>query len=146
MPIDRRTLLKHLGLGAAMTASGMSFYPKARAQARPTTRPGQPINDRYYVFCLFEGGWDILLSLDPRDPRVFTPQAARATGILPAYDMLRTEPNGNGVYLPNRLALAGSHQRAAVGGYLGDLLLPQNINDICIRAMCSLYEICEGLR
>jgi len=115
-----------------MTASGMGFWPMARAQNRPTTRPGQPLEDRYYVFCLFNGGWDILLSLDPRDPAVFTPQAARATGILPGYDMLRTEPNGNGVYLPNRLALAGSDQRAAVGGYLGDLLSPQNIDDICI--------------
>ena len=24
--------------------------------------------ERYYIFCYFSGGWDILVGLDPRDP------------------------------------------------------------------------------
>ncbi len=44
--------------------------------------------DRYYVFCYFEGGWDHLLGLDPRDPKVFTDSTAAETGIQPAFDRL----------------------------------------------------------
>jgi len=44
-------------------------------------------NDRYYVFCYFSGGWDVLLSLDPRDPAVFTDDGIRDHRIQPAYDL-----------------------------------------------------------
>ena len=44
--------------------------------------------DHYYLFCYFAGGWDILLSLDPRDPMVFTPGAIQSTGIYPGYEHL----------------------------------------------------------
>jgi len=47
-------------------------------------------DDRYFIFCYFEGGWDILLSLDPRDPLVFNSGAVQATQILPGYEFLES--------------------------------------------------------
>ena len=44
--------------------------------------------DRYYVFVYFEGGWDHLLGLDPRDPAVYSPSSFGDTGITPGYEML----------------------------------------------------------
>lgn len=45
-------------------------------------------SDRYYIFCYFNGGWDVLLSLDPRDPRVFN-QGNRNTSLIePGYELL----------------------------------------------------------
>ena len=44
--------------------------------------------DRYYIFCYFSGGWDILVGLDPRDPGVFSDERLRSTLIQPGYDRL----------------------------------------------------------
>lgn len=44
--------------------------------------------DRYFIFLYFEGGWDHLLGLDPRDPAIFTDDTSLETGIQPAYSML----------------------------------------------------------
>ncbi len=44
---------------------------------------------QHYVFAYFSGGWDILLSLDPRDPATFTPEDNR---IGPDYDELVDAP------------------------------------------------------
>ena len=44
--------------------------------------------DHHFVFCYFEGGWDMLLGLDPRDPKDFTAASLAETGIEPAYDRL----------------------------------------------------------
>ena len=139
--IDRRTLLQHLTLGATMAAGGISLWPmrRARAQGRQVTTPGRPLKDRYYIFCNFAGGWDLQLSLDPKDPTIFTQQAANQTRIYPGYDTLdpNAGPSGNsvdgsGVYLPNRLAIAGSNERAALGAFMGELTLDRNLADICI--------------
>ncbi|MCA9492011.1 MAG: DUF1501 domain-containing protein, partial [Myxococcales bacterium] len=40
------------------------------------------------VFAYFQGGWDILLSLDPRDPVVFSRDVLQDTRIDPGYDSL----------------------------------------------------------
>jgi uncharacterized protein (DUF1501 family) len=44
--------------------------------------------DRYFIFCYFSGGWDLLISLDPRDPAVFREDLKKVTRIQPAYQML----------------------------------------------------------
>lgn len=83
--------------GAAAGLAGLGMVDPivrlARAQ-RPDAEP------RYFVFCYFSGGWDILLGLDPRDPRVFTDGNLRTTRIQPGYglitgdrDLIRA-PNG----------------------------------------------------
>ena len=80
MTIQRRTFLQSLGLGAgAFALSSAGLPPLARAQARPA---------RNVVFCYFSGGWDTLLSLDTRDPSVFTEARVGETGIELAWDRL----------------------------------------------------------
>jgi hypothetical protein len=49
---------------------------------------GAEQNDTYLVFCYFEGGWDQLLGLDPRDPVSFPDADAVETGIEPAYQFV----------------------------------------------------------
>jgi hypothetical protein len=98
---------------------------------------GQPLKDRYFILCMFDGGWDTLLSLDPRDPQLFTDQAAVDTKITLGYDRLSDPPQLNlesvgGVYLPNRLTLAGAERPTALGAYLGDLATPAYAQDIAV--------------
>ena len=76
MKIKRRNLLLST---AGWSALGLS-PSLLQASALPT------ISDRYFVFAYFSGGWDNLLSLDPRDPDVFTQAVVNQTGIEPAYE------------------------------------------------------------
>ena len=65
--LHRRTFMKAAaGFGGSMMLGAIPF--KAFAQAT-NLAPA----DRCFVFAYFSGGWDVLLSLDPRDPAVFTP-------------------------------------------------------------------------
>ena len=63
--------------------------------------------ERYYIFCYFSGGWDILVGLDPRDPGVFSDDRLRSTLIQPGYDRL-DGVNRNVIYTPNGMML-GPH-------------------------------------
>jgi len=57
----RRFLVNSLLAGTGIAAFGgvSPLVRLARAQAA---------TDHYYIFCYFSGAWDVLLSLDPRDP------------------------------------------------------------------------------
>lgn len=78
--MNRRQFLASAGLSAAAFGLSQSLLGRvARAAAG---------HDRYVVVCYFEGGWDILLGLDPRDPGDFNEANMRQTGIQPAYDRL----------------------------------------------------------
>ena len=80
MTSNRRTFLKSLGLGAGAYVLSSGVLPsQALAQVR---------TDRNFVFCYFSGGWDTLLSLDARDPGVFTEARVGETGIQLAWDRL----------------------------------------------------------
>lgn len=61
---SRRGFLKAGALGAGGLLLGSMWPQRALAQAAPRHR---------YVFAYFEGGWDILLGLDPRDPATTDP-------------------------------------------------------------------------
>lgn len=78
--MDRREFLRTTGLAAGALAFGGGLLGRAARAAAD--------RDRYFVFCYFEGGWDLLLSLDPRDPRAFGDDRLPETGIQPAYDRL----------------------------------------------------------
>src|SRR5690606_15551190 len=41
--------------------------------------------EKFYVFAYFNGGWDTLLGIDPRDPMVFDEDNVGATRIMPGY-------------------------------------------------------------
>ncbi|MCA9573658.1 MAG: transcriptional initiation protein Tat, partial [Myxococcales bacterium] len=48
----------------------------------------------HFIFCYFQGGWDILLSLDPRDPARFNEANMAQTLIQPGYQLLVGAPGG----------------------------------------------------
>ncbi len=82
----RRFIQNALALSAGTAAFNLwpAMSPLAHAQLRHPDAP-----DRYYIFCYFPGGWDILLSLDPRNPAQFTNGNLRTTQIQPGYELLQ---------------------------------------------------------
>ena len=129
----RRFIVNSLAAGGVAALDRISpLVAPASAAPAPETTPGTPTNNRYYIFCYFQGGWDILLGLDPRDPDVFTPAMAPNTRIMPGYNTLTSTPNGNGVYLPDRLQWAGMGTTTSVGAYLGDLSQEPYLSKIAI--------------
>lgn len=82
MAFDRRVFLKSMGLGAGAFVLSSGLMPR-RVRAAG--------EDRNFIFAYFQGGWDTLLSLDPRDPNVFTQDRVGATKIELAWDRLPVE-------------------------------------------------------
>lgn len=74
----RRTFLKSLGVGSAALALTSLVGPRSAFAAA----------DRSFVFAYFRGGWDTLMSLDPRDPEVFTEARRTETRIELGWDRL----------------------------------------------------------
>ncbi|MFO0593728.1 MAG: DUF1501 domain-containing protein [Myxococcaceae bacterium] len=84
-PLHRRSFMKAAaGFAGTTLFGGITF--KAFAQAM-SLAPA----DHCFVFAYFNGGWDVLLSLDPRDPATFTPERISETRILPGYSLLSTD-------------------------------------------------------
>lgn len=113
--VSRRGLLKGgaaLALGAGAAFGGVSAVGRlARAAAAPHPDGYPP---RHYIFCYFGGGWDVLLSLDPRDPAVFSNGAMGTTRIQPAYELLQNNPGA-----PYRDVLGDGTM--FLGPYMGEL-------------------------
>lgn len=82
--LSRRSLLGHGALGLFLGAAGLGGRA---ATAQAATR-------RKFVFAYFDGGWDILLGLDPRDPRTTN---AEQHQIQPAYGQLGGAYQARGV-------------------------------------------------
>ncbi len=73
----------------ANSAAGLSAFGLAGVFG-PRLAWAAEDKDHYFIFCYFEGGWDQLLALDPRDPGVFTEADVYDTGIQPAYHLLQS--------------------------------------------------------
>lgn len=98
MGINRRFMLKSLGFGtAAWILSPMRAAPVKANPSNP---------ERFYIFCYFGGGWDTLISLDPRDPGVFTDSRLRETKIQLGYDRLPTPEFEPTLYQPSGSKIA----------------------------------------
>ena len=82
----RRSFLKGALSATAGAAAFGALGPLARLARAQELNPDAP--DLYHIFCYFSGGWDTLLSLDPRDPSEFHNGNLRTTRIQPAYDQL----------------------------------------------------------
>jgi uncharacterized protein (DUF1501 family) len=79
---SRRQLLAMSGLtGGAVYLGASPFASKVFAQ-------GLELQDRYFIFCYFNGGWDLLLGLDPRDPAIFRDDLRKSTLIETGYSEL----------------------------------------------------------
>ena len=79
MKISRRNILKTLPALCAPT-----WLTRPSFASTPTQL------DRHFVFVYFGGGWDNLISLDPRDPDIFTADRISETGIEIGYEALDT--------------------------------------------------------
>ncbi len=104
---QRRDFLKSV----LVAGGGLSVFGGLGPLARLAQAQSRP--DRYYVFCYFSGGWDILLGLDPRDPVVFNNGVVSQTRIQPGYDRLVGITNANVVTAANGLQF---------GPYIGEML------------------------
>lgn len=104
---NRRKFMRDLlvaggALGALGGVSGI---------ARLVSAGGTLVPHRHYVFAYFGGGWDVLLSLDPRDPASITPEEHR---IGPDYDALVGAPTNEvrtigGVEVGPHLGMLADH-------------------------------------
>src|SRR5687767_7788907 len=77
--MERRNFLRTMGLATGALMFGSTIRPKL---ARAVN------NERSFVFCYFRGGWDTLMSLDPRDPSVFIEDRVGATRIQLGWDRI----------------------------------------------------------
>ncbi len=116
-----RALQGGIALGGATAVS--SFDPMASLAW--ATAPGDgtvkapSTKDRYYIFCYFSGGWDTMLSLDPKDPKKFTTANIAKTRIEPNYDGLDDDAPPNGGKLVQVKGNNGKPDQ--LGWYIGDL-------------------------
>lgn len=85
MKLSRRRLFSLSGQALAGFGLAHLFGGRALAQVNPSRR---------FVFAYFEGGWDLLLGLDPRDPATTNPQTHR---IDPAYELLAPSYRSRGI-------------------------------------------------
>lgn len=88
--LSRRGFIRSGALGAGGLMLGNMLPSRALAQTAPKHR---------YIFAYFDGGWDVLLGLDPRDPAT---TRADTHGIELGYDQL------GGVYQARGLQRSGN--------------------------------------
>ena len=88
---SRRQFLR----GAALLGGGLflsgSLVRGLGGTANLALAAGAELADRHFIFCYFSGGWDLLLSLDPRDPAVFREDLKKVTRIQPGYHLLASD-------------------------------------------------------
>lgn len=117
---SRRDLLR-LGLfgGAATAAFGSSGLWSSLAHAVENGPPVAKVKDRYFLFLYFPGAWDILQSLDPRDPVAFNEGNVAKTNILPGYDKLKsgTLQTNKPLWVPD-----AKGQQVLLGAQLGSVI------------------------
>lgn len=109
---NRRNFLKAMLMTAAGGASfgGVSLNRLTPALSSPLS-PGEADHRHRFIFCYFNGGWDTLLGLDPRDPYAFSDERRGTTLIQPAYGRLPTEfstagTEGNGMSVDQELGFS----------------------------------------
>lgn len=107
--LNRRTFMKAAaGFGGASLFGGLPFKAFAQASLKAP--------DRMFVFAYFGGGWDVLLSLDPRDPAVFTDERLAETRIRPGYNILNAQ---DASYSPT--PIIGSGNAISFGPAIGEM-------------------------
>lgn len=113
--ISRRGFLRGaLVAGGGLAALGGGLGTLSRLASAQSNNPDAP--DRYYIFTYFPGAWDVLLGLDPRDPRQFTNGNLRTTRIQPGYELVEMA-DADLVRVPVR----GGERELVFGPYIGDL-------------------------
>lgn len=125
--LNRRQLLRGLALSSGFAAfGGMGLLIDRLQLHAEQPSDGGPVpeaDDHYFVFCNFPGGWDVLLSLDPRDPSVFNEERMQNTQIYPGFKELSGLPNyrGRDEPLENGLFDPLGNGEMMFGPFIGDL-------------------------
>lgn len=128
--LGRRGFLRTLGLGAAGLALSdllPAFAPRALASGGFDTT-----NMPFLVFATFDGGWDQLLALDPRDATLF----GESAGIHAAYDLVQDtgvqsvlqETGGTGVRTPAGSAIDFGPACGRLPDYFADLCVVRGMD------------------
>ena len=116
-----RALKSGLLLGGAATFGGLGPFSRLAMAAGPnsglSSLPTE--KDHYYIFCYFSGAWDVLLSLDPREPIKFHAGNLSKTRIEPNYNGLDDDNAPNGGKLVDVKGKNGKPEQ--LGWYIGDL-------------------------
>ena len=89
--LSRRALLAHMveAVGLSQIApSTLNTLLCGREQGRAWAQASTSPRARYLLYLHFDGGWDLLLGLDPRDPADFPDADAPVTGVEPGYQRL----------------------------------------------------------
>jgi hypothetical protein len=110
-PTRRSAILAGLAAGAGVSSfGGLSPLTRLAHAGDPAAEP------RFFIFCYFGGAWDVLLSLDPREPEFFPPEYVATTLIQPGYDLLDIDdPNHD------RYPFRTRNSNLLVGPYIGEL-------------------------
>ncbi len=116
----RRRFLK--GLASAGLGLAASPILERAASAQMAER------DLYFVFCYFGGGWDTLVSIDPRDPRRFSNGNIRQTLIEPGYERL---PGNRGMIVRT--------SNGDYGPYFGDMV--DHADKLCVVRGLSMETL-----
>ncbi len=127
-------------VGGSMAALGGFSAMSDLQLAHAMEDPDEAIPDRYYIFCYFSGAWDILLSLDPRDPAIFHNGNISTTRIQPGYDLLGfTADPRVGASMSGGSMMLDTHtgEQAFFGPYMGDLVHNPDLADrlLVVRGM-----------
>lgn len=81
----RRDFLRRAMIGGGALALGGTGLGAIAQLARGQDEAGA--EDRFYVFAYFNGGWDTILGIDPRDPGRFDEESIGVTRIQPGYGL-----------------------------------------------------------
>ncbi|HNC96608.1 MAG TPA: DUF1552 domain-containing protein, partial [Myxococcota bacterium] len=111
---SRRSLLRGAVGTGVLSAFGAPMIRRARGSAGDT-------KDRYFIFAYFNGGWDLLLGLDPRDPTIFRDDLRKVTLIDTGYSFLPA-----GYQNPVETSVSGM----TFGPYIGDLA--RHADKLCV--------------
>lgn len=108
----RRRFLQQAAVAGAGAATLSALGASSRTMLQLAQAAGEA--DHHFVFVYFSGGWDVLLSLDPRDPEVFTDEdeIIQNNRIQLGYSTL-------GITEPYRVDLGGAPD--LLGPYVGNL-------------------------
>ncbi len=122
LPPSPRSLLSRRGLLSRLltNTAGLSAL-SALSPMLQRAHGSSTLADQYYIFCYFEGGWDLLLGLDPRDPYVFRDDLKKVTRIQTGYS-----EQGASDQLPIPTSVPGM----TFGPYIGDLAA--HAADLCV--------------
>ena len=126
--LSRRGFLHGIGLSGAAVCLGELLPGLARAE-------GIAAEDApFVIYATFDGGWDQLLALDPRDNTAFDDTSA----IHPAYDLVAaadpgvdavlTATGGSGVVRPQGSAVSFGPAVGALSDHFADLCVVRGLN------------------